>query len=35
MDIDIIKWEKLLIDPLTTNNAVYRDWLILSIYLCE
>ena len=28
MDLDIFA-KSFLIDPLTTSNAIYRDWLIL------
>ena len=30
LNIDTINWEKLLIDPLTTNNAIHHDSLTLS-----
>ena len=31
INIDIINWEKNLLDPLTTSNAIYNDPLILTV----
>ena len=31
INIDIINWEKNLLDPLTTSNAMYNDPLILIL----
>ena len=30
INIDVINWEKLFHDPLTTNNAIYPESLIIS-----